>query len=228
MLGLKVEGVNKPHSKSVIESIIYFKSHIVLESGNLKTLPKNKIIDINNAPVFYRDTFRELLANVTAEGNQEAIEEIKFAIEDLEETASSKIGKDYGIDFYELNDIIHEYSDAKVGTGAKALEYILANIDLEQEVKNTKADIEKVNKKMSLSTKHTTQIQERAKLFKRLTILNGFISSKQNPKDMLIYNLPVIPADLRPLVQIDGGRHSTSDVNELYRRVIIRNNRLKK
>ncbi len=45
---------------------------------------------------------------------------------------------------------------------------------------------------------------------------------------MLIYDLPVIPADLRPLVQLDGGRHSTSDVNELYRRIIIRNNRLKK
>lgn len=44
---------------------------------------------------------------------------------------------------------------------------------------------------------------------------------------MLIYNLPVIPADLRPLIQLDGGRHSTSDINELYRRVIIRNNRLK-
>ncbi len=228
MLGLKVEGTSKAHSKSIIENIIYFKSHIVLESGGLETLPKNMIIDINNAAVFYRDTFKELLIKAVADKNKDAIEEIEFAIKDLEETASSKIGKDYGIDFYELNDIIHEYSEAKIGTGAKALEYILSNIDLKAEVKQTKLDIEKLNIKMAKSTKHATQLQERAKLYKRLTILNGFVSSGQAPKDMLIYNLPVIPADLRPLVQIDGGRHSTSDVNELYRRVIIRNNRLKK
>ena len=58
-------------------------------------------------------------------------------------------------------------------------------------------------------------------------MINAFIESKQDPTSMLIYNLPVIPADLRPLIQLDGGRHSTSDINELYRRVIIRNNRLK-
>jgi len=228
MLGLKVEGTSKAHSKSIIENIIYFKSHIVLESGGLETLPKNMIIDINNAAVFYRDTFKELLIKAVADKNKDAIEEIEFAIKDLEETASSKIGKDYGIDFYELNDIIHEYSEAKIGTGAKALEYILSNIDLKAEVKQTKLDIEKLNIKMAKSTKHATQLQERAKLYKRLTILNGFVSSGQAPKDMLIYNLPVIPADLRPLVQIDGRRHTTSDVNKLYRRVIIRNNRLKK
>ncbi len=235
MLGLKVEGVGKAHSKSLIESIIYFKSHIVLESGGLETLPQNKIIDINNAAVMYRDTFKELLVKAKADNNKEAIEEIEFAITDLEETASSKIGKDYGIDFYELNDIIHEYSGdkngkgkAKIATGAKALEHILTNLDPKKEVANTKKDIEKLNLKMAKSTKHTTQLQERAKLYKRLTILNGFVASGQKPQDMLIYNLPIVPADLRPLVQIDGGRHSTSDVNELYRRVIIRNNRLKK
>ncbi|UWV85664.1 hypothetical protein NW066_03395 [Mycoplasmopsis felis] len=58
--------------------------------------------------------------------------------------------------------------------------------------------------------------------------MSSFIRSGQKPTDMLIYNLPVIPADLRPLVQLDGGRHSTSDINELYRRIIIRNNRLNK
>ncbi|WKX02354.1 DNA-directed RNA polymerase subunit beta' [Candidatus Mycoplasma mahonii] len=228
LLGIRAEGSAKIHSKTTIESIIYFKSHIVLESGGLKTLPKHKIIDINNAAVFYRDTFRELLKIMTKGGNQDAIEEINFAIKDLEETASSKIGKDYGIDFYELNEIIEEYSEAKIGTGANAIKYILEKIDLKAEVKVAKTAIAKINNKISKSANHTTQLQARAKLYKRLLIINAFIESKQDPSDMLITNLPVIPTDLRPLVQIDGGRHSTSDVNELYRRIIIKNNRLKK
>jgi len=113
-------------------------------------------------------------------------------------------------------------------TGAKAIEYLLENLDLEAESKNVQAQISKINKDMEKATSQATKIQARAKLYKRLDVINSFVSSGQNPKDLLLYNLPVIPADLRPLIQIDGGRHSTTDVNELYRRIIIRNNRLKK
>ena len=226
LLGLRVQGSSKVYSKSEIEGLIYFKSHIVVESGGVKSLPKNEIIDINKAAIFYRNALKELLE--INKNNKDAAEEIKLAIEDLEEAASSKIGKDYGIDFYELNDIIHEYSDAKIMTGAKAIEYLLENLDLKKEVKNVQSQINKINKDLEKATSQTTKLQARAKLYKRLDVLNSFISSGQNPTDLLIYNLPIIPADLRPLIQIDGGRHSTTDVNELYRRIIIRNNRLKK
>jgi DNA-directed RNA polymerase subunit beta' len=100
---------------------------------------------------------------------------------------------------------------------------------LKKEARLITKHISKINQLISSANKvPTTKYQERNKLYKRLKVVNSFIESKQDPKRLLIYNLPVIPADLRPLVQLDGGRHSTTDVNELYRRIIIRNNRLKK
>ena len=227
LLGLKPENSTKYHTKSALENIIYFKSHIVLESGGIKSLPKNEIIDINTAPIVYRNALLEI--QKTMEPNTEAYDEIKFAIEDLEETATSKIGKDYGIDFYELNEIIEEYSDARISTGAKAIEYLLENFDVKSEIRRVKTHITKINKELGKSsTPSEGKKNDRKKLYKRLEILNSFIASGQDLSSMLIYRLPVIPADLRPLIQIDGGRHSTTDVNELYRRIIIRNNRLKK
>ena len=227
LLGLTPEGSKKQHTKVTIENIIYFKAHIVLESGGLKSLPKNEIIDINYAPVIYRNALLEIKSNYK-EGT-EAYEEITFAIEELEETAVSKIGKDYGVDFYELNEIIEEYSGAKISTGAKAIEYLLENFDIKAEIRKVRTHITKINNEFSNSSTFSEgKKNDRKKLYKRLEVLNSFVESKQPLNSMLMYSLPVLPADLRPLIQIDGGRHSTTDVNELYRRIIIRNNRLKK
>ena len=228
LLGLRPDGSTKVHTRVALENIIYFKSHIILESGGLKTLPKNEIIDINKAPIIYRNALIEIRQN-HAEGT-EAFEDLTMAIEDLEGMATSKIGKDYGVDFYELNEIIEEYSDAKIGTGAKAIEHLLENFDLKAEVRRVKRQISMINKEFSKSKTGISDGKklDRKKLYKRLEVLNSFVKSGQDLKSMLMYSLPVIPADLRPLIQIDGGRHSTTDVNELYRRIIIRNNRLKK
>lgn len=197
----------------------------MLEDGGIKALPKNEIIEINRAAVVYRHALLEILAKYSEDS--EEYEEIKYAIDDLEETASSKIGKDYGIDFYELNSIIEAYSDAKIGTGAKAIEYLLEKIDIKKEIRLVKTKINQISKDNSRKS-GTSKVEPRAKLYKRLEVLNAFAKSGQDLTSLLIYQLPVIPADLRPLIQIDGGRHSTTDVNELYRRIIIRNNRLKK
>ncbi len=227
LLGLKEAGKNKPHPRVAIENIIYFKAHIVVESGGVSALPQNAVIEINDAAVRYREALKEILCNYK-EGTA-GYEDIKMAIEELEETASSKMGKDYGIDFYELNNIIESYSDARIMTGAKAIEYLLENFNLKKEVTTIKKAIEKINTNFKETGKiPATKIQERNKLYKRLQVVNSFIESNQKPTSMLIKNLPVIPSDLRPLIQLDGGRHSTTDVNELYRRIIIRNNRLRK
>ncbi|MCP4336291.1 MAG: DNA-directed RNA polymerase subunit beta' [Mycoplasma sp.] len=227
LLGLREEGKTKRHSRTAIENIIYFKAHIVVESDGIKALPQNSIIEINDAAVRYRAALKEIQENYKKDSLE--YDDIKIAIEDLEETASSKMGKDYGIDFYELNNIIEQYSDAKILTGAKAIEYLLENFDLKKEVRLIKKSIEKININFKETGKiPATKIDERTKLYKRLQVVNSFIDSKQKPSSMLIKHLPVIPSDLRPLIQLDGGRHSTTDVNELYRRIIIRNNRLKK
>ncbi|CAC13718.1 DNA-DIRECTED RNA POLYMERASE BETA' CHAIN (TRANSCRIPTASE BETA' CHAIN) (RNA POLYMERASE BETA' SUBUNIT) [Mycoplasmopsis pulmonis] len=223
LLVLRVGESNEYVSKNDLENIIYYKSHIVLDNGGLKSLPKNKIININNAAQIYKDALielRELNLN-----DADALEIIDGTINHLNDIVGSKVGNDYGVDFYELNEVIEEYSSAKIQTGSKAIEFLLENIDLEEEQRKIKSKIKEIN---NLEKTSSSRKQDLSKLYKRLQVVESFINSGQKPTSMLIYNLPVIPAELRPLVQLDGGRHSTSDINELYRRIIIRNNRLRK
>lgn len=229
LLGLKVIEGNKPATtitKTAIEHLIYYKSHIVLETGGLKSLQKNKIIDIADAALVYRNALVEILEFYAPE--TEEYEAISEALSELTEVASSRIGREYGIDYYELNEIIEEFSDARIATGTKAIEYLLEKLNLHAEKAQIEQEIAVIQKQIRTSKKIIIKHQKRDKLYKRLQVINAFINSGQDPKVMIIKNLPVIPADLRPLIQLDGSRHSTSDCNELYRRIIIRNNRLKR
>ncbi|OYD06545.1 DNA-directed RNA polymerase subunit beta' [Paludifilum halophilum] len=100
--------------------------------------------------------------------------------------------------------------------GAEAIKRLLADIDLDREVKALREEMQ------------TAQGQRRNRAIKRLEVLESFRHSKNNPDWMVVDVLPVIPPELRPMVQLDGGRFATSDLNDLYRRVINRNNRLKR
>ncbi len=104
----------------------------------------------------------------------------------------------------------------KVGMGAEAIKELLKQVDL-------KHDIDEINKELE-----NAQGQKRTRLLKRLDVLDAFYESDQKPEWMILDCIPVIPPDLRPMIQLDGGRFATSDLNDLYRRVINRNNRLKK
>ena len=105
----------------------------------------------------------------------------------------------------------------EVGIGAEAIKKILHGID---------ADADKVRLRAEL--KETTSEAKRKKLVKRLKLIEAFSESGANPEWMILTHVPVIPPELRPLVPLDGGRFATSDLNDLYRRVINRNNRLKR
>lgn len=226
LLGLRIEGSDRVVTKTMIESVIYYKSHIVVESGGLKSLPKKLVIDISEAAVIYHEALNEILSLREDEGEQEII---RNAIAELERSATSKTGRSYGIDFYEINEIIHAHSEARIMTGARAIEYLLEQVDLESERTRVEEEIARINQhELSKNKISILKNAEREKLYKRLRVINSFINSGQHPRSLLIRALPVIPADLRPMIQLEGGRHSTSDVNELYRRVIIRNNRLKR
>ena len=107
----------------------------------------------------------------------------------------------------------------RVGMGAEAIKELLEQVDLEKEVKEIKEEIEAIKDSSS---------QKRIRLIKRLDILDAFLESGNRPEWMILTALPVIPPELRPMIQLDGGRFATSDLNDLYRRVINRNNRLKK
>lgn len=102
----------------------------------------------------------------------------------------------------------------EVGIGAEALQRLLQDLELEKEAETLREDIA------------TAKGQKRAKLIKRLRVIDNFVATRSLPEWMILSVIPVIPPDLRPMVQLDGGRFATSDLNDLYRRVINRNNRL--
>jgi len=104
----------------------------------------------------------------------------------------------------------------QVGIGAQAIQYLLQQLDLDMEIRVLRNQL------------FHAKSSKREKLMKRLRILDNFASTGADPSWMILSVLPVIPPDLRPMVQLDGGRFATSDLNDLYRRVINRNNRLKR
>ncbi len=121
----------------------------------------------------------------------------------LTETEYREFEKKYGNDFEAL-------------MGAEAVQKLLAEINLEEQSKKLKTELENATG------------QKKIKLLKRLEVVESFRLSGNRPEWMILNVLPVIPPDIRPMVQLDGGRFATSDLNDLYRRVINRNNRLKR
>ncbi len=104
----------------------------------------------------------------------------------------------------------------RAGMGAEAIKELLTEIDLDALADELKAELEV-----------TTAGQKQVKLLRRLDVIEAFRSSGNRPEWMILDVIPVIPPDIRPMVQLDGGRYATSDLNELYRKVVMRNNRLR-
>ena len=128
---------------------------------------------------------------------------LKFA-ETVSEERYRRALEEYGMSF-------------KVGMGAETVREMLKLIDLVE-----------LSEKLRVELKETSSPIKRARLSKRLRIVEAFKNSKNKPEWMILIRIPILPPDLRPLVPLDGGRFATSDLNDLYRRVINRNNRLRK
>ena len=107
-------------------------------------------------------------------------------------------------------------SNFRAGMGAEAIKELLASLDLDNMAKELRDEVENANG------------QKKVRAIKRLEVVEAFRSSGNRPEWMILDTIPVIPPELRPMVQLDGGRFATSDLNDLYRRVINRNNRLKR
>ena len=117
----------------------------------------------------------------------------------------------------EYRDAYDKYGNSfRVGMGAESIKELLEAIDLPAEAKSLKDEFK------------TATGQKRARIVKRLEVVEAFLNSENNPEWMILDVVPVIPPDIRPMVQLDGGRFATSDLNDLYRRIINRNNRLKR
>ncbi len=140
-----------------------------------------------------------------------------FACYIVTDPGSTPLQKNQVLNEKEYRDYREKYEDDfKAGMGAEAVKELLSQIDCE-----------KLSSELRAELKEATG-QKKAKLVKRLEVVEAFRLSGSSPAWMIIDVLPVIPPDIRPMVQLDGGRFATSDLNDLYRRVINRNNRLKK
>ena len=131
-----------------------------------------------------------------------------------------------------INDARYRDVEARCGKGsfvakmgAEAVQDLLKELDLEKLAADLKAEIAQLTEK---ERDRETEGQKRARAVKRLEVVESFRTSHNKPEWMILNVVPVIPPDLRPLIQLDGGRFATSDLNDLYRRVINRNNRLKR
>ena len=202
-------GLTLNMSVQELEKVIYFASYLILEVNEEE---KKVIADRIEA---------EYKLKIKAGKNELTVPEIN-EIKDARDVAKEKlksIKKMRIISELDYRDLSMKYASVfRADIGSDAIRKALEEINL----KKTASSLEKIIREMPASS------MQRKKAMKRLRLIQGFMKANIKPEWMCLTMLPVIPPDLRPMVQLDGGRFATSDLNDLYRRVINRNNRLKK
>ncbi|MFA5481125.1 MAG: DNA-directed RNA polymerase subunit beta' [Bacilli bacterium] len=194
-------------SPKQLEEINYFVAHVCLNPGKSNTLYYRQFLDEKSA----RQEFIAAIRDFQPALDKESADFVKS--EDLIERMQNP---QETFDFFTVADFISKYTNAEFGEGAAAIKRLLKEINLNKEC-------ESINEKLK-----NCSTQNRIKLSKRLEVVEAFRNSDNRPEWMVLDVLPVIPPDLRPMLQLDGGRFAASDLNDLYRRVITRNTRLKK
>ena len=192
-----------------LEDIIYFAAHVVLDPGTSNILKYKDYLNETAARVEFVDAINDIKsAGLIDPNSTDALKADELI---------SKMQNPYEtFDFFTTSAFISKYTKAEFGEGAEAIKRLLHEVDLDKEFEAISAEI------------HASSGQKRVKLAKRLEVISAFRDSKQKPEWMVLDVIPVIPPDLRPMLQLDGGRFAASDLNDLYRRVISRNSRLRR
>ncbi|WP_287154657.1 DNA-directed RNA polymerase subunit beta' [Candidatus Solincola tengchongensis] len=230
-----------------LEKILYFASYVITfvdEEKRQRDLPLLEE-ELNEEIAEIEETTRRRIEELraAAEGEEKPVEEgeepvpklkpqqLEKEIKSLEEKARRRIEelrrvfeefkaleyKQLISDEVLFREMRERYGDYfRGGMGAEAVQEMLANVDLEKEAAELREII------------RNSKGQKRQRATKRLKVVSAFLNTDNDPTAMILTCIPVIPPDLRPMVQLDGGRFATSDLNDLYRRVINRNNRLKR
>ena len=193
-----------------VEEVIYFMSQVVLDAGTCKHLSKGDVLDEKTA----RERFSVIVGEILEKLDPESYE-YTYGASLLERINNPK----EPFEFSNNANFISDFTNARFGVGAEAIKELLSGMDVDAEFNKIRAE---------LKDTQGDKNQRRVKLLKRLEVINSFRQSDNKPEWMILTALPVIPPDLRPLLQLDGGRLAASDLNDLYRRVISRNIRLKK
>ncbi len=194
-------------SPKQLEEIVYFAAHVVLNPGSSNVLKYKQFLDEKTARTEFVNAINDFKMSIP-EGSADYLKAEEL-IEKMQNGAET-------FDFFANSAFISKYTGAEFGEGAAAIKRLLHEVDLD-------AEFERINNGM-----HEFKGQRRMKETKRLEVIQAFRDSKQKPEWMVLDVIPVIPPDLRPMLQLDGGRFAASDLNDLYRRVISRNTRLKK
>ncbi len=197
----------------------YLKEHKKTREDRIKDLTKQYKGKIDRERTAYDKRVRKLFAALakdkdeTREAVQVQIDYLRELFEDFKNLDAKQL-IDEDQKFRDLRERYGEYF--RGGMGAESVRELLLNLQLEQEGEDLRETIK------------TSKGQKRNKATKRLRVVSAFLKTENRPEAMIMDVIPVIPPDLRPMVQLDGGRFATSDLNDLYRRVINRNNRLKR
>jgi len=211
------------HPVKTLEQIVYFAAYIITEVD--QKAKEEAILQLEEEFKNHKkDIIREYEERAKLTGNTKELEKEQAAkITELVETGEQakkdleSVEKATVLTEIDYRDMSMKFGHVfKAGTGAESLHKIIKEMDLEAESKKLEGEIEK------------STGQKRTKLMKRIKLISSLIKAEINPEWMILTILPIIPPDLRPMVQLDGGRFAASDLNDLYRRVINRNNRLKR
>ena len=195
-----------------LEEVVYYAAHICLSPGRSATLMYREFINEKNG----REVFIPVIKEIQEHGEEWGLIPGSDDYLRSEELIARMENHAEVFDFETIANFIRKYTAAEFSEGASAIKRLLSEVDLDKEA-------DEINKKMK-----ETSALSRQKLTKRLEVIEAFRHSDNKPEWMVLDVVPVIPPDLRPMLQLDGGRFATSDLNDLYRRVISRNNRLKK
>ncbi len=197
-------------SPKQLEEVVYFAAHICLNPGTSGVLRYRGFLDEKTARQDFISAIKEFQPQLDPDSYDFArSEELIAKMEKPNET----------FDFYTISSFIAKYTGAEFGEGAEAIKRLLREVDLDAELAKIQAELKDTQGQKN---------QKRIKLIKRLEAVEAFRSSNNKPEWMVLDVIPVIPPDLRPMLPLDGGRFATADLNDLYRRVITRNTRLKK
>lgn len=208
----------------MLERVAYFASYVIkkVDDDKRQQYLADAEAELEAGRAAIKIRFEKMAESEGADVKKLA-EEQSRELEDLEEAYTTKksqldsLVKGALLNENEFRNLPEEYQDLlEVGMGGEALAELLAEIDLKKLISELSEESE------------TAKGQRKKKLMKRLKVLEGMDRAGIKPESMCVTVLPVIPPDLRPMVQLTGGRFATSDLNDLYRRVINRNNRLKK
>ena len=199
-------------SPKQLEEVVYYAAHICLNPGKSEKLTKSQFINERNG----RESFIPVLEELLAKGEEWGLVEGTDDYRRAQQLLDILNDKSQPFPFEVIATFVGKYNGAEFSEGAAAIKRLLQEVDLD-------AEAEAIKNKMKV-----TSISGRPKLTKRLEVIEAFKNPNNKPEWMVLDVIPVIPPDLRPMLALDGGRFATSDLNDLYRRVISRNNRLKR